>query len=150
MKALVADPDAPFGLAIKGRFLSKIPDWFQLRSYDSKRIPNWLSVELSRPFNAKNAEGRLDGKYHYLSLGPVMIEEFSQLRLWAVESSADFCLSQLFDRERPHRLYDLHILIAFAPDKSWVKVAELVVIPLDEDANPAPVKARKDTQDGFV
>ena len=47
-------------------------------------------------------------------------------------------------------------LVAFAPDKSWVKVAELVVVPTDEDAKPeseqkdAPTKLRKDTQNEFV
>ena len=65
-------------------------------------------------------------------------------------------LAPVYDPQRPNRLYSFHVLIAFAPDKSWVKVAELVVVPLDEDAKPdagkggKPKKLRKDTQNEFI
>ena len=78
------------------------------------------------------------------------------LFIGAISPSSTICLAPVYDPKRPHRLYSFAILVAFAPDKSWVKVAELVVVPTDEDAKPdagkdgGPQKLRKDTQNEFV
>ena len=156
MLALDVDLDAPFGLSNKGAFPEKSKSWFYFRSHDVKRIPNWANILPRYPIGESRSKDRLDGKYRYLFLGRMPVEADSQLAFSRISPQSSFCLAPVFDPKRPNRLYSMHVLIAFAPDKSWVKVAELVVIPTDEYVKPAPgkggkpLKVRKDTQNEFV
>lgn len=154
--ALDADPDAPFGLANRGVFPARSRSWFFLRSYNAKRRPAWRNIQPPLPLGAKRAQTRLDGKYHYLPLGKMPVEADCQLTFPGISPQSGFSLAPVFDPGRPNRLYSFFVLAAFAPDKSRVKVAELLVIPLDEDASPAadrelpPGEADQDTQDEFL
>ena len=54
--------------------------------------------------------------------------------------------------EHPHRLYSFVVLVAFGPDKSYVKVAELLVIPTDEyvKGKEPPKRDAKDKFDALI
>ena len=65
-------------------------------------------------------------------------------------------MGQLHDPKRPNRLYAFYVCIAVDKDKKWVKLGELVVVPLDKAAKPAvksakPAKeAEKTKVDAFI
>ncbi len=153
MLGLDVDPDAPFGLSNKGKF-PKLKSWFYMR--DRKGSASWVSIQPRYPIGESRTKDRLDGKYRYLYLGRMPVSEDCQLAFPGISSSSSFCLAPVYDPRRPNRLYSFHVLVAFASDKSWVKVAELVVIATDEDAKPAkgkggtPLKVSKDKQNEFV
>ena len=156
-QALDVDPDAPFGLSNKGLFRADVHSWCNLRTYDPNRQPKWAISHPPMPLGPNRTKDRLDGKYRYIFLGKMPVEhQDAMLFIGAISPSSTICLSPVYDPKRPHRLYSFALLVAFAPDKSWVKVAELVVVPTDEDAKPAsdqkdaPTKLRKDTQNEFV
>ena len=102
-------------------------------------------------FGPEALRGRLDGKYRYLRLGRMPVEHADSLLICGSRGSlrTNFCLTPLFDPKRPKRLYDFHVLIAFDPGKSWIKVAELVALPTDEDARDEKPKQRDGGRDNF-
>ena len=149
-RPLDVDPDAPFNLCCKIAFPTT-SSWFYFRSHDATRTPSWVGVAPRHPLGPSRAKNRLDGKYYYLALGSAPVEADSMLILGSRVGPVSFCLSPLFDPKRPKRLYEFHMLIAFAPDKSWIKVAELVAIPLDRDAKATDKKRTvKESVDAFI
>ena len=147
---LTKDPAAPFGLCCQIAF-PKTASWFYFRSHDANRNPRWQGVLPRHPLGPSRAKNRLDGKYYYLALGSMPVEPDSMLILGSRVGPVSFCLSPLYDPKRPKRLYAFHMLIAFAPDKSWIKVAELVAIPLDRDAKATDKKRTvKESVDAFI
>ena len=147
---LTKDPAAPFGLCCQIAFPTTA-NWFYFRSHDATRNPRWEGVAPRHPLGPSRAKNRLDGKYYYLALGSAPVEADSMLILGSRVGPVSFCLSPLFDPKRPKRLYEFHMLIAFAPDKSWIKVAELVAIPLDRDAKATDKKRTvKESVDAFI
>ncbi len=148
-QALDVDPDAPFGLSNRGAFPVRGRSWFFLRSFDAKRRPAWRNILPPLPLAARRTRDRLDGNYHYLHLGKMPIEADSRLVFPRISPQSGFSLAPVFDPGRPKRRYNFVVLVAFAPDKSWVKVAELLVIPLDEDAASTPREAGGEIQDEF-
>ena len=75
-----------------------------------------------------------------------------QIEFGAISPSSGFPVGFLFNPARPRRLYELYVCMAVDPDKKWVKIGELVVIPLDRDAAEEPVKAPRvrDGHDEFA
>jgi hypothetical protein len=63
-------------------------------------------------------------------------------------------MGQLHDPKRPNRLYAFYACLAVDKDKKWVKLGELVVIPLDKDAKPVKTKPAKNAEktkvDAFI
>ena len=152
---LDADPAAPFGLCNQGQYPTRTTIFYR-RTYvppqpNSKPQPN-LTPVLPR-FGAKQlAAVPHDGAYHYVRLGAVTLTSDCQIEFGAISPSSGFPVGFLFDPARPRRLYDLYVCLAVDPDRKWVKIGELVVIPLDRDAAGEPVEAPrvKDGRDEFA
>ena len=93
-----------------------------------------------------------DGAYHYVRIGATALTNDCQIEFPSIASGSGFPVGFLFDPARPRRLYDLYVCMAVDPDRKWIKIGELVVIPLDRDASgdPEPVPRVKDRHDEFV
>ena len=115
-------------------------------------IPSENALQPPAPLGARRATpDRLDGKYRYLHLGRMPVAHADSLLICGSRGSlrTNFCLTPLFDPKRPKRLYDFHVLIAFAPDKSHIKIAEVVAIPTEEDAKDDKPQKRDAAKDHF-
>ena len=147
------DADAPFGLCNTGVFPRG--NWVILRSYDYKRKPAWLSSRVPRMITESRLKrtGGLDGKYHYYYLGAVPVEQDLLVYYGSISPISSFAVGHLFDPKRSKRLFDLYVCIAADPDKKWVKVGELVVVPRDDDAVDGKGKSKPvdgDAVDSFI
>ena len=144
------DPDTPFGFSAKLDF-PEGKECFFIRSHEPARDPRWASVPMPQRFGPEEWRDRLDGKYRYLHLGRMPVGHADSLLICGSRGSlrTNFCLTPLFDPKRPKRLYDFHVLIAFAPDKSHIKIAEVVAIPTDEDAKDEKPQKRDAARDNF-
>ncbi len=153
MRGLDKDPDAPFGLCNRGNFPG-MRHWFQLRDFDPKRDPRWVMKPTALVFNERRIERNktFDGKYHYYSLGKMPVAPDSQIYYGAISPASSFEMGQLHDPKRPNRLFAFYVCLAVDPDRKWVKLGELVAIPLDEDAKPEAKTGRgsRNTPDEFV
>ena len=144
------DPDTPFGFSVKLDF-PEGNEWFFIRSHEPARDPRWASVAMPRRFGPEEWRDRLDGKYRYLHLGRMPVGHADSLLICGSRGSlrTNFCLTPLFDPKRPKRLYDFYVLIAFGPDKSHIRIAEVVAIPTDEDAKDEKPQKRDAAKDQF-
>ena len=152
------DPAAPFGLCNTGSYPNpNTLSWVTMRTFVSTRTPQWEIKPTASRFNEKRIirNKTFDGKYHYYYLGAMPILPDSQIYYGPISGQSGFEMGQLHDPKRPNRLYDFYVCLAVDPDKKWVKLGELVVIPLDKDAAPAklskPAKdAEKTKVDAFI
>ena len=153
-KGLDMDPEAPFGLCNTG-VCPKSGNWFIRRSHDNTRTPNWQNEQVPKPVTGSRLEraGGLDGKYHYYYLGAMPVEQDMQVAFGRISPISGFAVGHLFDPARPKRLFDFYVCIAADPNKKWVKIGELVVVPRDDDAVDGRGKRKpivNDTVDAFI
>ena len=138
------DPDAPFGLCNTGKHPLRRKSWLSLRTYVHGRKPAWEIAIPPVPMGPRRFQKQPpDGKYQYYRLGAMAIVPDAQLDFSAISPQSGFGVGHLYDPKRPNRLFEFHLCAAVDPDKKWVKLGELVVIPLDKDARPG-VKARSE------
>ena len=130
---LVKDPNAPFGLCVPNRYIDG--DWFGMRTFDINRGVKsaWMHMLPPIPFDQKRAQAVPDdGKYRYYHLGAMTIGPDAQIPY--AKSLASFHLNELYDPERPNRLFDFYVMLAVMPGRKLVNLGELLAIPMDEDA----------------
>ena len=146
------DPEAPFGLCNTGKHPLRRRSWLSLRTYVHGRKPAWDLVIPPLPVGPRRFQKEpADGKYHYLRLGAMPIEADAQIDFSALSPQSNFGVGHLYDPKRPKRLFDFYVCIAVDPDKKWVKLGELVVVPLDRDAKTgAKKRSEKSTVDEFL
>ena len=147
------DPEAPFGLCNTGKFPLRRKSWLSLRTYVRGRKPAWETEIPPVPMGPRRFQKQPpDGKYQYYRLGAMAIVPDAQLDFSAISPQSNFGVGHLCDPKRPNRLFEFHVCAAVDPDRKWVKLAELVVIPLDKDAAKAkkPGRVTKDNVDEFL
>ena len=150
---LDADSDAPFGLCNTGRHPVRRKSWLSLRTYVHGRKPAWESAIPPLPMGPRRFQKQPpDGKYQYYRLGAMPIVPDAQIDFSALSPQSGFGVGHLYDPKRPNRLFDFYVCAAVDPDKKWVKLGELVAIPLDKDApkGKTPGRVMKDTVDEFL
>ena len=138
---LEADPDAPFGLCNRGEYPAIHRTIFYRRLYTPR-----VQLDYTRPrFDGKRlAQLPHDGVYHYQHISTVTLSRDCQIEFNTIAPGSAFPIYGIFDPERPRRLYDLYVCMAVDPDKKWIKIGELVVVPLDRDAaEKRPASKRK-------
>ena len=148
------DPEAPFGLCNTGVF-PKSGYWFIRRSHDNARDPKWQNEQVPKLMTESRLKrtGGLDGKYHYYYLGAMPVEQDLQIFYGVISPISGFAVGHLYDPKRPNRLFDFYVCIAADPDKKWVKIGELVVVPRNDDAVRGKGKAKpivSETVDAFI
>ena len=145
--ALDADPAAPFGLCNTGQYPVRPPVFIRC-AYDP---PQPVSTPILPRFDAKRlAAVPHDGAYHYVHLGAVSLTRDCQIEFPAIARHSGFPVGFLFDPARPRRLYKLFVCMAVDPGKKWIKIGELVVAPLDRDAEPGSTPRGKKLHDEFI
>ena len=145
--ALDADPEAPFGLCNQGQYPTRTTIFYR-RTYDP---PQPRSTPVLPRFDLKRlARVPHDGAYHYVRLGAVTLTRDCQIEFGAITPNSGFPVGFLFDPARPQRLFELYVCMAVDPEKKWVKIGELVVIPLDRDAAEGSTPRGKIQHDEFV
>ena len=144
---LDADPAAPFGLCNQGQYPTRTTIFYR-RTYDP---PQPRSTPVLPRFDAKRlARVPHDGAYHYVRLGAVTLTRDCQIEFGAISPNSGFPAGFLFDPARPRRLFELYVCMAIDPAKKWVKIGELVVIPLDRDAAEGLAPRGKVQHDEFI
>ena len=147
------DPEAPFGLCNTGRHPRR-KSWLSLRTYIHGRKPSaWESEIPPVPMGPRRfLKQPPDGKYQYYRLGAMAIVPDAQFDFSAISPQSNFGVGHLYDPKRPNRLFEFYVCAAVDPDHKWVKLGELVVIPLDKDAAKVkkPGRVMKDTVDEFL
>ncbi len=144
---LDADPAAPFGLCNQGQYPTRTTIFYR-RTYDP---PQPRSTPVLPRFDAKRlARVPHDGAYHYVRLGAVTLTRDCQIEFGAISPNSGFPAGFLFDPARPRRLFELYVCMAVDPAKKWVKIGELVVVPLDRDAAEGSTPRGKVQHDEFV
>ena len=145
--ALDADPAAPFGLCNTGKYPVR-PPTFNRCAYDS---PQPTVTPLLPRFDAKRlAAVPHDGDYHYVHIGAVPLTRDCQIEFPAIAGHSGFPVGFLFDSARPLRLYKLYVCMAVDPGKKWIRIGELVVIPLDREADAGSIPRGKKLHDEFI
>ena len=146
------DPEAPFGLCNTGKY-STWNCWFFMRSFVHDRKPQWESAVPPMPIGKRRFKNvKFDGQYRYYPLGAMTILPDSQIDISAISPVSGFGVGHLHDPNRPNRLYDFFVGMAIDPERKWVKLGELVVVPLDKDAAPKekPKRTVNDNVDAFI
>ena len=145
--ALDADPDAPFGLGNTGKYPGRSMI-FTRRTFDPPESS--LTPILPRANSRRLAAVPHDGAYHYVHLGAVTLTRDCQIEFPAIAAHSGFPVGFLFDPARPRRLYKLYVCMAVDPGKKWIRIGELVVIPLDRDAAADSTPRGKIQHDEFI
>ena len=146
------DPEAPFGLCNTGKYPTW-NCWFFMRSFVYDRQPQWESAVPPLPIGKRRLKNaKFDGKYRYYPLGAMTILPDSQIDISAISPVSGFGVGHLHDPARPNRLFDFYVGMAIDPERKWVKLGELVVVPLDKDAAPKeqPKRTVNDNVDAFI
>ena len=147
------DPEAPFGLCNTGRYPLRLKSWLSLRTFVLSPKPAWETEIPPVPMGPRRfVKQPPDGKYQYYRLGAMALGPDAQLNFAAISSQSYFGVGHLYDPKRPDRLFEFYVCAAVDPDKKWVKLGELVVIPLDKGASKVqkPGRVMKDTVDEFL
>ncbi len=144
---LVADADAAFGLCNRGAF-PKSAAWFTMRHFNAGKPGAWESFPFPKPFGAKSVK-RPDGKYLRYYLGDVTLSPDSQLSISPISRFSSIALGHLYDPKRPKRLYSLVVSLAADPERKWVKIDELWVLPTQKNAAKPRSGAADDKVDAF-
>ena len=128
---LTRDPDAPFGWCAPHQYTTR--DWFCMRTFDARRESDWMRIQPPLPFDqARVRSVPDDGKYRYYHLGAMTIAPDAQIAY--AKSMSSFHLQELYDPQRPNRLFDFYVMLAVVPGRKQLKLGELLVIPRNEDA----------------
>ena len=72
-----------------------------------------------------------------------------QLSISPISRFSSIALGHLYDPKRPKRLYSLVVSLAADPERKWVKVDELWVLPTRKDAAKSRSGAVDDKVDAF-